>query len=180
MKIAIFLAEGFEEIEALTVADLGRRAGITVDLVSITQKEQVIGSHQITVQSDYLWESIQPDTYDMLVFPGGMPGTVNLEAFEPLMEALDRFVSEGKYIGAICAAPRILGHRNLLEGRTACCYPGTESHIHNAVITENAVEISQNIITSRSMGTAIEFSLAIISTLCSKEKAEEIKKAIVY
>ena len=96
------------------------------------------------------------------------------------MERIDAFYKAGKYIGAICAAPSIFGHRGILQGRRACCYPGFESHLDGAEVTAGPVEISDNVITSRGMGTAIEFGLAIVSVLCGEEKAGELAKAIVY
>lgn len=179
-KLAVFFAEGFEEIEALTVVDVCRRCGIETDMVSVTETEQVKGSHNITVTADRVFSAVDFAEYDMLALPGGMPGTKNLEAHEGLMAQVDAFYENGKYVAAICAAPSVLGHRGILKGRNACCYPGFESHLEGADVTENKVEISDNVITSRGMGTAIEFALAIAGIFCGGEKAREMAKAIVY
>lgn len=179
-RIGIFLAEGFEEIEALTVADICRRSGLDVQLVSVSEESWVSGSHHIAVQADRLFSRVDFSEIDMLVLPGGMPGTKNLEAHEGLMAQVDAFHSAGKYIAAICAAPSILGHRGILEGKRACAYPGFESHLKGAVVTKGPVEISGHVITSRGMGTAIDFALAIVGIFCGKEKAEELAASVVY
>lgn len=179
-KAAIFLAEGFEEIEALAVVDICRRCGICIDMVSITEDSQVTGSHGVTVTADKVFSQSRFDDWDMLVLPGGMPGTKNLEAHGELMGQVDAFYEKGKYIAAICAAPSIFGHKGILKGRKACSYPGFESHLEGAAVTGGPVEISDNVITSRGMGTAIDFGLAIAEMLGTREKAEEVARAIVY
>lgn len=179
-KAAVFLATGFEEIEALTVVDICRRCGIAIDMVSVTGEEAVTGSHGITVKADACCTAYPFEDCDMLILPGGMPGTRNLEAEEKLMQQIDSFYEKGKYVAAICAAPSILGHRGILKGRNACCYPGFEAQLEGAAVTKNPVEVSGNVITSRGMGTAIEFGLAIASALGSREKAEEVAQGIIY
>lgn len=179
-KVYIFLADGHEEIEALTVVDLLRRAGIDIETVSITGNKCVTGSHGITTTADELFEDIDCDAADMLVLPGGMPGTRNLEAYEPLMSKIDEFAENGRNISAICAAPTVFGHRNLLNGKKACCYPGMEDGLLGADVSYEPVTVCGNIITSRGLGTAIDFALAIIEKLDSKEKAEQIAKSVVY
>lgn len=179
-KAAIFLAEGFEEIEALTVVDICRRCGIAIDMVSITENAQVNSSHSVVVEADKVFSQAEFDAYDMLILPGGMPGTKNLEAHTELMKQIDAFYEHGKYIAAICAAPSIFGHKGILKDRNACCYPGFESHLEGALVTGGPVEISDHVITSRGMGTAIDFGLAIAGILSTQEKAEEIAQAIVY
>lgn len=179
-KIAIFFATGYEEIEALTVVDICRRCNVEIDMVSVTEEEQVTGSHGISVEMDKLFSEANFEEYDMLVLPGGMPGTRNLEAHEGLMAQVDAFCGAGKYIGAICAAPSVFGHRGILKGKNACCYPGFESHLEGATVSTNPVEVDGNVITSRGMGTAIEFALAIVALFCGTEKAEEMAKSIIY
>lgn len=179
-KIAVFLADGFEEIEALTVVDICRRAGILVEMVSVQDGKIVEGSHGIRVDADMLFEDMDFDSLDMLVLPGGMPGTRNLEAHKGLMEQLDAFYREGKYVAAICAAPTIMGHRGILKGRKACCYPGMENELDGAEVVYEPVAISEHVITSRGMGCAIPFGLAVTAVLCGKEKAEELARGIVY
>ena len=179
-QIAVFFAKGYEEIEALTVVDICRRCGLTVDMISVTEEMQVEGSHGIVVGMDKNFEQVDFEKYDMLVLPGGMPGTRNLEAHEGLMAQVDAFYAAGKYIGAICAAPSIFGHRGILKGRKACSYPGFESHLEGAEVTTEAVAVSDKVITSRGMGTAIDFALAIAEVFCGAEKAEEMAKSIIY
>lgn len=179
-RIAVFLAGGFEEIEALTVVDICRRAGITVEMVSAERDRIVEGSHGISVCADVLFEEVDFGSLDMLVLPGGMPGTRNLEAHQGLMEQVDAFYKEGKYVAAICAAPTVLGHRGILKGRKACCYPGMEGELEGAEVTYDPVAISDHVITARGMGCAIPFGLAITSVFCGKNRAEELAKGIVY
>ncbi len=179
-KIAIFLADGHEEIEALTVVDICRRCGLEIDMVSITEDNWVKSSHNVTVKTDLVFSQADFSEYEMLVLPGGMPGTKNLEAHEGLMAQVDAFYKNGKYIAAICAAPSIFGHKGILKGRKACCYPGMENHLEGADVTGGPVEISDHVITSRGMGTAIDFALAIAGVFCGREKADEMAGAIVY
>ena len=179
-RIAIFFATGYEEIEALTVVDICRRCNIEIDMVSVAETDMVTGSHGISVKMDKMFSEVNFPEYDMLILPGGMPGTGNLEAHEGLMAQVDAFFESDKYVGAICAAPSVLGHRGILKGKNACCYPGFESHLEGANATTNPVEIAGNVITSRGMGTAIEFALAIVSICCGREKADEMAKTIIY
>nr|MBQ8252162.1 DJ-1/PfpI family protein [Lachnospiraceae bacterium] len=179
-KVCVFLADGMEEIEALTVVDICRRAEIDLTTVSITESKRVTGSHKIPVEADALLPEIDFDKVDMIVLPGGMPGTLNLEACEPLMAQVDAFDRQGKYLSAICAAPSIFGHKGLLAGKKACSYPGFESQLEGATVTENPVEVSDHFITSRGMGTAIDFALAIVARMKGQERADALAKAIVY
>ncbi len=179
-RLAIFFAEGYEEIEALTVVDICRRCGLEIDMISVTGEREVKSSHGVTVRTDKTFEEADLEAFDMLILPGGMPGTKNLEAHAGLMAQVDAFYASGKYIGAICAAPSIFGHRGILKGRRACSYPSFESHLEGATVTAGPVEISDNVVTSRGMGTAIDFALAIAGIFVGKERAEKTAKAIVY
>lgn len=179
-KVLIFLAEGHEEIEALTVVDLLRRAKIEIETVSITGKREVTGSHKITSIADKLFDEADFENADMLVLPGGMPGTLNLEAYEPLMTQIKKFNAAGKYIAAICAAPTVFGRAGLLEGKKACCFPNMEGDLKGATVEYNKVSVDKNIITSRGMGTAIEFGLSIVETFEGKEAADQLAEKIVY
>lgn len=179
-KIAVFFAEGYEEIEALAVVDICRRCQITVDMVSVYGEKSVKSSHDILVEMDKTFEEADFSEYDMLVLPGGKLGTENLEAHQGLMEQIDSFYREGRKIAAICAAPSIFAHRGILKGRNACCHPSFESHLEGAHVTTGPVEISDHVITSRGMGTAVDFGLAIAGILCGEDKAQEIAKSIVY
>ena len=179
-RIAIFFAEGYEEIEGLTVVDICRRAGLAIDMVSVTGKQVVPGSHGIAVTMDKLYEEVDISTYDMLVLPGGKAGVEGLEAHEALMDQVDAFYKAGKYVAAICAAPSILGHRGILQGKKACSYPSFEGHLTGATVTAGPVEIAGNVITSRGMGTSIDFALAIVGELLGAERAKELADTIVY
>lgn len=179
-KIAIFFAEGYEEIEALAVVDVCRRLKLDIDMVSVTGEKMVKGAHGIDIAMDkYIFE-LNFDEYDMLVLPGGMPGTRNLEANEALMKQIDAFYESGKYIGAICAAPSIFGHRGMLKGRKACCFPSFESHLEGAEVTAGPVEIDGNVVTSRGMGTAIDFGLAIGGLFVEQEQVDALAKSIIH
>lgn len=179
-RAAIFFATGFEEIEALTVVDVLRRGGVAADMVSVTGEREVTGSHGITVKTDKLFAEADLDTADILVLPGGMPGTTNLEAYEPLMDKVDEFYRKGKYIAAICAAPSIFGHKGILKGRRACSNPGFESHLEGADVKREEAVVDGTVITSRGMGTAIPFALAILEQFAGAEAAAQMKEKLVY
>ena len=180
MAIAVFFATGYEEIEALTVVDLTRRAGIETWMVSITDEKAVTGSHSITVSMDKTLAEVDFEQVDMIVLPGGMPGTLNLEACEPLMEKIKEFDKAGKYISAICAAPTVFGHLGLLNGKKACCYPSMEDGLVGAEVTYESTAMADHILTSRGMGTAIDFGLQIIARFQGQDAAEDMAKKIVY
>ncbi len=179
-RAAIFFATGYEEIEALTVVDLLRRAGIEAECVSIDNEKSVKGSHNINVSMDSGIEDIDFGSFDILVCPGGMPGTLNLEACKKLTDNIRKFNEEGKLIGAICAAPSIFGHMGLLQGKKACIYPGMEAELKGAEVVYDKVAKAGNIITSRGMGTAIEFGLEIVAALVGRETADKLGKSVVY
>lgn len=179
-KVCVFFATGFEEIEALTVVDILRRAKVDVDMVSITGEKKVTGSHNITVEMDKLIEEVDFEKTDMIVLPGGMPGTVNLEACEPLMKQVDAFFAKDKYIAAICAAPSIFGHRGMLQGKAACSNPGFESHLEGADVKKEPAVVAGHVITSRGMGTAIPFGLAILEQLEGKDAVAQMKDKIIF
>ena len=180
MAIAVFFAKGYEEIEALTVVDLTRRAGIETWMVSITDEKTVMGSHGICVSMDKTLSEVDFEEVDMIVLPGGMPGTLNLENCEPLMEKVREFDKAGKFISAICAAPTILGHLGILKGKKACCYPSMEEGLAGAEVTYEPTATADHILTSRGMGTAIDFGLQIIARFQSREAADDMAKKIVY
>ncbi len=179
-KTAIFLATGYEEIEALTVVDVLRRAGEEIWTVSITGERVVASSHGVEVKADKLLSELNFDEVDVIVLPGGMPGTKNLEACGPLMEQVDAFVKAGKLVAAVCAAPSILGHRGHLKGKKACSFPNFEDHLEGAQVSRDAAVRDGNIITGRGMGVAIPFALTILEALQSREAAQKIADTIVY
>ena len=179
-KVCVFFGTGYEEIEALTVVDLLRRQGIETDMVSVTGEKTVTGSHKIKVEMDRLIEEVDFDGVDMIVLPGGMPGTKNLEACEFLMKQVDAFASAGKFVCAICAAPSILGHRGLLKGKKAIAYPGFEDQLEGAQVVYYPAVRDGNIITGRGMGCAIDFGLEIVACLKGREESRALAEKIVY
>ena len=176
----LFLADGCEEIEALTPVDLLRRAGIEVTTVSISDRLEVTGSHRIGMRADVLFGDQDFSDADFLILPGGMPGTKYLGAHEGLCTLLKDAAKKEIWICAICAAPSILGDLGLLEGREATCYPGMEPRLTGARTLLKEVVRSGRFITSRGMGTAIPFALEIVSVLESAEQAEALGKNVVY
>ena len=179
-KVCVFLADGFEEIEGLTVVDLLRRAQIEVTTVSITGAIMIHGAHGIDVKADELFENMNYEGQDMLVLPGGMPGTLHLGEHKGLKNLLDKFYNEKKYLAAICAAPSVFGKYGYLKGRKATSYPGFEEQLLGAECSEDDVVVSGFITTSRGRGTAIPFALSLIAQLINEEKANEIGKSIIY
>lgn len=179
-KIGIFMANGCEEIEGLTVVDMVRRAGLEIDMISITEEKQVTGAHGIVFMADITKAEADFNRYDGIVLPGGMPGTTNLGADETVDQVIREFAAKGKMVAAICAAPSVLGLAGLLDGKMATSYPGFEEKLIGAEYLEAAVVADENIITSRGMGTAIAFSSEIIRYFTDDETAENLQKAIIY
>lgn len=179
-RIGIFLADGFEEIEGLTVVDILRRAQLDIRMISISSTKKVTGAHNIVLEADEILAESDTDGLDMLVLPGGMPGTKNLGACEKLIEALKKADLENRGIAAICAAPSILGDLGLLEGKRAVCYPGFEERLRGALVTYDPVVTDGHITTSRGMGTAIPFALELTARLLGKETADRIGKSVIY
>ena len=179
-KVLVFLVNGFEEIEAMAPIDLLRRAGISVDTVSINEDNQVTSSRKIRVLTDKTIDEINFENYEMIVLPGG-PGTENYMKSEKLLEKLKEF-SINRKLGAICAAPTILSALGILNGKQAICFPACEPDLikDGAIIVNQDVVKDNNIITSRGAGTAIDFSLALIEELLGKNKSHEIRKEILY
>ena len=179
-KVYIFLADGFEDIEGLTVVDLMRRAGITITTVSIKNTKQITTAHSFTMLTDQTFAETDFTDADMLVLPGGQPGTTNLGAFAPLTDLLKNFYNNGGRIAAICAAPTIFAQIGLLHGKKATAYPSCMDGLGDAVRLEDNVVVDGNITTSRGLGTAIDFSLSLISQLLGQEKADQIAESVVY
>ena len=188
-KVLVLLADGFEEIEALTVVDLLRRAGIVVETLSIKEggeAEVVNGARGIPVIADGLFDAGQESEYlssaSTVVLPGGMPGTINLKEHQGVRKVVTAFYENGKYVAAICAAPTVLGDLGILEGKSATCYPGMEDGLNcaNAVTDGQTVVVDGKVITSRGLGTAIDFSLKLIEILKDKATADKIGASVVY
>ena len=176
--IAVLLADGFEEIEALTPVDMLRRAGLDVKTVAIGSKVAV-GAHKIPVICDMEAKEVNEDELSMVIFPGGMPGSLNLDASPFSDKFINAVNKNGGRIAAICAAPLVLGRRGLLVGKEAICYPGFEAELVGAKISKKSVVTDGNITTAKGMGVALEFSREIISLILGKEKALELKSAIM-
>ena len=179
-KVYVFLAEGFEEIEGLTVVDLLRRAKIETEMVSVMDGKQIKGSHGIKVTADSMFADVDFSDADLLVLPGGMPGTLNLGNHEGLCELLKKHYEDGKIIAAICAAPSEFGQLGLLNGRVATCYPGFESKLEGAIVCATKVAVDGNVTTAKGMGAAIDFSLKLIEQLVDHQTALEISEGIMY
>ena len=177
--IYVFLAEGFEETEAITPIDMLRRCGKEVLTVGVTGKV-VRGSHNIPVECDITIDEADVGGLEMIVLPGGMPGTLNLGADETVDKVIREFAAAGKLVSAICAAPSVLGQAGLLEGKKATCHPGFEDKLLGAAWLEEPVVVDGNIITSRGMGTAIAFALEIVRYFADDESVEKIKTGLVY
>lgn len=179
-KVYIFLADGFEEIEGLTVVDVLRRGGIQVCTVSISGKSQVMGSHKIPVLADALFEECEFADGTLFVLPGGMPGTLGLGEHRGLGQVLKEAKAQGKRVAAICAAPSVLGKLGLLKGERAVCHPGFEDQLEGAVVTENMVEVSGLVTTSRGMGTAVPFALSLLRQLKGEEEVERVCQGLIW
>lgn len=179
-KTIMLFAEGFEEVEALTAVDLLRRAEIGCDMVAVGGDCMVTGRSGITVRMEKTLKEAEWDAYDAILLPGGQPGTRNLASDERVLGALRRFHAAGKLTAAICAAPTVLAKAGLLEGRRAVCYPGLEEQLTGRVGGDGPVEVDGTVITSRGVGTAIPFALAIAEYFSGAEKARELARSIVY
>lgn len=171
-KVYIFLADGFEELEALAPLDILRRAGLDVELVSITDEIEVVGSHGLRVLCDSTIDLISPENAELLILPGGMPGSDNLAASEELAEILVKHNKEGKRLAAICAAPYVLGELHILEGKQATCYPGYEDKLLGAEFLNQSVVVSQNVITGNGAGAAVKFAFKIVAELKGQRLAD--------
>lgn len=183
-RVAVFVAPGLEEIEGLTVVDLLFRAGIPCDTVAITPERTVTSSHEVTIvcKRSLFDENFSFDDYDMLVLPGGIPGTPNLRACAPLCEELAARAAAGRPLAAICAAPSILAELGLLEGRRATSNPGFQHVLaeHGAVLlADEPVVVDANLITSQGAGTAMLFALEIVRHYLGDEAVERVREGVV-
>lgn len=178
--IYVFLAQGFEETEAIAPIDILRRCGKEVITVGIGDNI-IKGSHGIAVVTDTEDKLVELNNdLEMIVLPGGMPGTINLEASETVQRAIDYCTANDLYIGAICAAPSILGHKGLLKGKKATCYTGFEQELTGAEVLDEPAVIDDKIITARGAGVAVDFGLKLVEALVSKEKSEKMGEALLW
>ena len=182
-KAAVFIADGSEEVEAITPVDLLRRAKVDVDVVSIMPALEIEASRNVKITADKLIGEISFDDYDLLVLPGGVRGTNNINACEELKKQIKRFNDQGKGIAAICAAPTVFAGMGLLDGKKSTCNPGFWEELRSKgadLVEDSKVVISGNIITSQAMGTSVDFGLALVSYLCGEEAQEELRKNIRF
>ena len=177
-KILEILASGFEEIEAVAPADIWRRLGIEVTLAGLDDM-QITGAHGMTLQCDALLEEVSELDFDGVFLPGGMPGVTNLQANKNVVNAVQDFAKNDKYVCAICAAPLVFGNRGLLNGKKATCYPGFETYLQGADYTAALVEKDGNFITAKGPGAALEFAFAIVEKYCGCQMVNELKHGMM-
>ena len=177
--IFVFLADGFEEIEALAPVDILRRAGLYVKTVSVMDEQVVAGAHGVPVLADVMFDEVNAEDAEMILLPGGLPGATNLDAHQGLSQMILDFAKEEKPLAAICAAPLVFGNRGLLEGKKATCYPGFETYLKGAQYTAALVEKDGNFITGKGPGAAMEFAFAIVEKYCGMDKVNELKQGMM-
>lgn len=177
--VYVFLADGFEEIEALTPVDLLRRAGVAVTTVGVGNKREIRGSHDVTVLADIADADFADDAPDMIVLPGGMPGAAHLDTSPVVATALEKAAASGGFLAAICAAPMVLGHKGYLAGKKATCYPGFEAELGGATPQNAPVVRDGRVITGAGMGVAAEFALALVGALCGEAAARSLSRGIL-
>lgn len=175
--IYVFFGQGFEEIEALTPVDLLRRAELPVQTVGIGKRE-ITGAHGVTVRCDICDNEITPNGLEMIVLPGGMPGTLHLEKSEAVQTAIDYCVNNDKWIGAICAAPTILGHKGLLRGREATCFPGCEEQLIGAKLSSEPLCVDGHFITAKGPGMSMEFGLKLVEVMTDPRRMQALKGSL--
>lgn len=178
MKVAVYFATGYEEIEALAVVDVLRRGKVEVSMVGVSSKT-VVSARGISINMDTTLDEVNHEEIDMMVLPGGVPGIINLESNEKLINQLKSFKEQGKWLAAICAAPSILGTHGLLVGEKATCYPNYESKLVGCEHIDEKVVVSGKIVTGQGAGAALEFAFKILEVLQGKEIADEVRKAMI-
>ena len=178
--VLVHFATGFEEVEAITIVDVLRRAEIETLTVSVTGDLRVTGSHGIPLICDILFDQVVYENATLLVFPGGMPGSKNLKSFVPLQSKIIEHANKRKRLAAICAAPMVLGNLNLLKGRKASCYPGFENELNGAVISGAPIEEDDIYITANGVGSAIEFSLKLVENIKGLDYTKNLAKKMMF
>ena len=178
--VYVFLADGFEEIEALACVDILRRAGVSVQTVSVNGTSTVTGSHSIEVRADATTDKVELSDIECAIYPGGMPGAETLSSGEDKLpnKVAEYCVENNILVGAICAAPLVLGRLSLLTNKKATCYPGFENELKGAIATGQRVTVDGNIVTGRGPGCSIDFALTLVSKLKGEKLALEIRKAM--
>ena len=178
-KAIVFLAKGFEEMEATGTIDILRRGGVEVNIVTINSSREVTGAHGMVYLADQTLAEADCSTADALILPGGMPGATNLNACAPLRELLKAHYAQEKLIAAICAAPLVLVGLGFFQGRKATCYPGFEEQLTGASVTGEAVEVDDHIITGRGPGLVFNFGLALVAYLQGIETADQVAEGML-
>ncbi|MBE7027484.1 MAG: DJ-1/PfpI family protein [Ruminococcaceae bacterium] len=178
--VLVFLADGFEEAEALVPVDILKRCGLEVKTVSIMETNIVTGTHGIKVIADEVYKDFNPKSPKAIILPGGLPGADNLQSSPYVKEHIIAANNEGRLIGAICAAPKVLGIYGLLEGKKAVCYPGVEDKLTGALVSDDGVMVSDNIITSRAAGKCFDFAFEIAKSLGKEKEAKLVRQSILY
>lgn len=179
MKAAIFFANGFEDCEGLITVDMFRRAGVKIDTVSMNATREVETSHGVQLMADILYTDMAPETYDILILPGGKAGTANLEANENLKQTIQKHLASGKLMCAICAAPSILGHMGLLKGKKYTCFPSFDGSYGGEYQMELAVK-DGNLITGRGMGATIAFAHMILEQIIDEKTMQKLEWGMQY
>lgn len=179
-KVLVFLADGFEDCEALCVIDVLRRAGIET-VVAGVGKKSIVSSHNVTFQADCVLEELPETVWDCVFCPGGMPGATNLASSEVVLSYVKKNHKEGRWVSAICASPAVVfGKADILKGHEATCYPGCEEYAPAFSFSKDGVVVSGNMVTGKSAGWAFDLGLKLISLLDSPEKAEKVRASIYY
>lgn len=178
-KVALFLANGFEEMEALGTVDILRRANIDVTTVSISETSRVVGAHNIPVEADALFDACNTMDFDAYILPGGMPGAKHLKEHAALGKLIKEASAAGKTVAAICAAPMVLGSLGLLEGKNATCYPGFENELIGAKAKTDNVVVDGNIITGKGPGLVFDFGLQIVEHLVGVGTRKEVAEGLL-
>jgi 4-methyl-5(b-hydroxyethyl)-thiazole monophosphate biosynthesis len=178
-KVLVYLAPGFEEIEAVTIIDLLRRADVAVTVAGL-EEGSIKGSHGISILADVNYETINPEKYDYLVLPGGQPGTNNLKNNKKVLDSVRRFQKENKLIGAICAAPTVLQEAGILDNKKVTSYPSEKEAFNSSIYETSSVVKDDNIITSRGVGTALDFALDLIGEIKGEDAKQDIASKILY
>ncbi len=178
--VYVFLATGFEDIEALAPVDIMRRAGLQVRTVSVTGELVVKSAHEVGIQADMLLDSVDWSAAKMLVLPGGLPGSTNLDACQTLTDALLAHHRQGGAVAAICAAPLVLGHLGILQGKRATCYPGVEPELAGAICTSAIVECDGNVITGKGPAAAFEFGYTLVDFLLGDGASQPLRNGMIY
>ncbi len=178
-KVALFLANGFEEIEALATVDILRRAQIPVQTISITNDNVVTGAHGVPVIADITFDKADFSGVELLVLPGGMPGAKYLNEHEGLKALIKKFDKEGKSLAAICAAPMVFGGLGLLDGKKATCYPGFEEELKGAKVAGKSVAVDGNITTGKGPGLVFDFALTLVEQIAGSATRQEVQNGLL-